>query len=643
MRAATTVLALASLGLTLALPGPAAAADPAEIELAETYAPVVRLVEQAEECAEGEPYAPIDVELVLGNDEVAFRGPWDTTNLVAVGPTGEEIGQGRFDYHLDFPGEALDPGCTYELWQRRLAEGSAPTVYAHVAREADRPGKLALQYWFFYVFNDFNNLHEGDWETIQLVFDANTAEEALQGAPVEVGYSQHEGAERAEWGGDKLEIVGGTHPVVYPAAGSHASFYDEGLFLGRSAAQGVGCDDTNGPHRETVPTVATVPSERLEYLADFPWLGFQGRWGELRPAFFNGPTGPNMKIQWTEPISWAEQYWRSAAFAVPAGRAFGPAATDVFCGGVEAVSNLLIKIVRNPWGVIAFFGALAALLLWAASRTEWESSAPLRLGRRRAWGQLIVAARRMYTERFSTWVGIGLLFIPVLALETGLQAIIIHLTSIGNLVESTAETSSVVAFIVLGLGLAFTFVALTVVQAATALAMVAVDEGGKRGAREAYRKILRRELVGVVLTVCALVVVVVLLTTSVVGIPFAIWIVFRSSFLGQAFALEGLSGPRALARSFALVRGRWWRVATIEVLVTGLALLLGPLVGIGILFATPTSATLDVVNLVSSVIYTITMPFAAIASTYLYFDCRVREELEPVERRSSDTLPAEIT
>ena len=200
MRAATTVLALASLGLTLALPGPAAASDPAEIELAETYAPVVRLVEQAEECAEGEPYTPIDVELVLGNDEVAFRGPWDTTNLVAVGPTGEEIGQGKFDYHLDFPGEALDPGCTYELWQRRLAEGSAPTVYAHVAREADRPGKLALQYWFFYVFNDFNNLHEGDWETIQLVFDANTAEEALQGAPVEVGYSQHEGAERAEWG-----------------------------------------------------------------------------------------------------------------------------------------------------------------------------------------------------------------------------------------------------------------------------------------------------------------------------------------------------------------------------------------------------------------------------------------------------------
>ena len=36
------------------------------------------------------------------------------------------------------------------------------------------PGQLALQYWIFYVFNDWNNLHEGDWEMIQLNFDAAT-------------------------------------------------------------------------------------------------------------------------------------------------------------------------------------------------------------------------------------------------------------------------------------------------------------------------------------------------------------------------------------------------------------------------------------------------------------------------------------
>jgi hypothetical protein len=61
------------------------------------------------------------------------------------------------------------------------------------------PGKLALQYWFFYVYNDWNNLHEADWKMIQLVFDASTPGQALHRAPVEVGYSQHEGAERAAW------------------------------------------------------------------------------------------------------------------------------------------------------------------------------------------------------------------------------------------------------------------------------------------------------------------------------------------------------------------------------------------------------------------------------------------------------------
>ena len=121
-------------------------------------------------------------------------------------------------------------------------------MYAHVARDPGYPGKLALQYWFFYVFNDFNNLHEGDWEMIQLDFDASSAHEALKQDPVAVGYSSHEGAERADWDEDKLEIVDGTHPVVYPAAGWHANKYTAALYLGSSAKAGVGCDDTRGPH-----------------------------------------------------------------------------------------------------------------------------------------------------------------------------------------------------------------------------------------------------------------------------------------------------------------------------------------------------------------------------------------------------------
>ena len=315
-----TSAALLALG-ALAL-APAASADRAqERALAQRYAPVVRLVSHTN-CAPGKPYLPINVNLLFGGPTVALRGPWGPGDLVKIGPTATDLSKGLFEYHLDFPGNALQPGCDYLRWERRLVEGQAPAVYAHVATDPERPGKLALQYWLFYVFNDWNNLHEGDWEMIQLVFDASTPAQALERSPLEVGYSQHEGAERAAWNDDKLERVDGTHPVVHPAAGSHANFYGESLYLGSSAEQGVGCDDTRGPTFDIRPAVQTLPSDPAQARANYPWIAFEGRWGELRPAFFNGPTGPNLKTQWTEPIGWSEG-WRSRSYTVPGGSAFG--------------------------------------------------------------------------------------------------------------------------------------------------------------------------------------------------------------------------------------------------------------------------------------------------------------------------------
>ncbi len=291
---------------------PVAAADLAdETALAQRHAPVVRLVEQPEECGHGEPYRPTDVDLLFDEPTVALRGPWNAVDLVKVGPKAEDVA-GLFEYHLDFPGNALNPGCGYERWDRRLREGHEPAVYSHVATDPAHPGKLALQYWLFYTFNDWNNLHEGDWEMIQLLFDADDAEEALGEDPVSVGYSQHEGAEAADWGDEKLELVDGRRPVVYPAAGSHANFFDPALYVGSSGEQGVGCDDTRGPHLQIEPKVITIPSETSAASAALPWITYEGRWGELQDAFFNGPTGPNLKEQWTEPVTWSEG-WRPRA------------------------------------------------------------------------------------------------------------------------------------------------------------------------------------------------------------------------------------------------------------------------------------------------------------------------------------------
>jgi hypothetical protein len=172
-----------------------------------------------------------------------------------------------------------------------VAAASQPTTYAHVVTEPSHPGQLALQYWFFYLFNDFNDKHEGDWEMIQLNFDAPTAASALTVEPTLVGFSQHEGAESAPWGDPRLQLVDGTHPVVYPALGSHANYYSSKLYLGRSAAQGVGCDNTLGPSRELRPAVSLVPTARDAYLDAFPWLGYDGHWVRRTAASTTAPPG----------------------------------------------------------------------------------------------------------------------------------------------------------------------------------------------------------------------------------------------------------------------------------------------------------------------------------------------------------------
>ena len=251
------LIVTAAVCLALGVPS-AGAADAAET-LALRYAPVIRLVKQTEPCGHGEPYRPTDANVVLGNAEVALRGPWDATNVVSVAPAAADLSAGLHGYHLDFPGNAVEPACDYEEWSQRATEHSPPTMYARVVGDPAYPNQIALQYWFFYLFNDFNDKHEGDWEMIQLDFDASTAQTALAQKPALIGYSQHEGAEEAHWGDSKLELVDGTHPVVYPAAGSHANYYDSALYLGRSAAQGVGCDDTVGPSRDVRPVVAVIP------------------------------------------------------------------------------------------------------------------------------------------------------------------------------------------------------------------------------------------------------------------------------------------------------------------------------------------------------------------------------------------------
>ena len=622
--------------MCLALVVPGVARAQAEEELAERYAPVVRLVEQEEECGPGEPYEPIDIDAILDEDTVSLRGPWRSNDLVEIGPSADDLGRGLFEYNLDFPGDALNPGCDYELWARRITAGAEPTVYAHVVTEPAYPDRLALQYWFYYPFNDWNNLHEGDWEMIQLVFPASSPEEALEVEPLEVGYSQHEGAERAEWGDEKLEVVDGTHPVVYPAAGSHANFYIEGLHLGRSAEQGVGCDDTSGPSEELRPAVLSISSDPEAAQATFPWIAFEGRWGERQQAFYNGPTGPNLKTQWTEPITWAED-WRDRSYAVPAGGAFGTDATDFFCGAVEAGSNFVLRAVDNGARLALVLGVLAGLVVLLLTRTSWRPSTPLRVGRRRTWGQTFTASWRMYGLRPWLFLGIGLVVIPISLVITGLQILLFSATSLVG-IDPNGEGGGFRVGLGVWLGTVLTLLALALVQAACARAIVEVDAHREPGIRAVYRLAFDSmwELLGALAVAVAVVTV---LSISIFLLPFAIWLAVRWALLVPVVELEERSALGALRRSGQLVRLQWLKVGTLVVAAAALAIVAGPF--LGALLILLVDAPFGLVNVLAGLVYAVAMPFVGIATTYVYHDTLARERLSEREQAPAE-LPAEI-
>jgi hypothetical protein len=246
--------AVSSLVLAVAVTGASSAAGAgAARTLASQYAPIVMVRAQDEDppCdTSREQFDPTTVGVALGNPEVELVAPPGSDEPGVRAPTAADIAGLGEGWYLDLPGNPLVAGCTYaQDFADLVAEGEAPAIaYAHVRH---RPGDdaLVVQYWFYYYFNEFNDLHESDWEGMQIVFDAASPRAALAAGPSEIGLFQHGGGERADWTDEKVE-KDGDHPIVYAAAGSHATFYGSEIYFenGRFGA-GVGCDIPSGPLR----------------------------------------------------------------------------------------------------------------------------------------------------------------------------------------------------------------------------------------------------------------------------------------------------------------------------------------------------------------------------------------------------------
>jgi hypothetical protein len=156
---------------------------------------------------------------------------------------------------------------------------------------------LWLQYWFFYFLNDYQlawgiDVHEGDWEMIQLRVEDD--------APVEAAYAQHTFCELRAWedvrrlAGEKREEGAEPapgdedRPLVFVGRGSHASFFDPGYHPTDFY------DITDGRQRAKTET-------RLVDVTEAPgWLRWPGHWGGDRTGYA-GPGAPCRHPQWHRP------------------------------------------------------------------------------------------------------------------------------------------------------------------------------------------------------------------------------------------------------------------------------------------------------------------------------------------------------
>lgn len=184
-------------------PQPAAAA----VATAEQYAPVLHL-------AAAEHYRPLAMQDYVAHASLRSGTP-PRGKLAQSAPTLFSLPTGTGASYLDIRGaEPYLHVSQYRTVEQELEQSQPrPTVYWRITRQLST-GTTAIEYWFLYLYNDFADKHEADWEGVTVF--------VRDGKPIGNAYSEHQG--RA-W-----NTATGDHPEVYVAAGSHANYAAPGSY-----------------------------------------------------------------------------------------------------------------------------------------------------------------------------------------------------------------------------------------------------------------------------------------------------------------------------------------------------------------------------------------------------------------------------
>jgi len=325
-------------------------------ELLQRHTPVLRYDSQ-------EPYFADAASEWTDNPGNQLRRA-DGTVLASATPAADEaklslsfLGPSRYAGGVPVSGDdrIADPAHDYvaQAQSMHAQPQYANRVYGHAATGSD--GRVWLAYWFFYFYNDYNligplikaGLHQGDWEMIQLRLDP-----AAQVPDLAV-YAQHKHAGQRPW--TQVERIG-NQPVVYPARGSHASYFASGVHW-----TGDWFDFADG--KRGAPPLA------LRIVADTGgsdgWSVWPGFWGGTQPPPNNinplddsSPRGPGGHAQWKDPVTLVQTAAAHEATIAPPSPGTIPAPAPTVTS--SAVGNDLHLAydthVDNPAGLVVAIG-----------------------------------------------------------------------------------------------------------------------------------------------------------------------------------------------------------------------------------------------------------------------------------------------
>jgi hypothetical protein len=592
----------------------------ADEELARKHAPIVYLPRQDSACdAAGSSIRPVPVDTVLGNSEIALR-KLDDPGFSIYGPTAADLareGTRYFDAYIDLPGDPRRSSCKYQLDAARYAAGAPNVTYARVVQQNET---LVLQYWLFYYFNNWNNKHEADWELIQLTWDASSANRALQKNPRTISLSQHSIGEKARWTDAKLHREG-DRPLVFVAAGSHANYFAPRMYMGLgSGGEGVGCDDASNSVERTPLSAVLLPNTVTRSSDPFAWLSFKGYWGEQAGPEHDGASNPVTKQNWLKPLAW-ENRLRETSTTVPLRNTMGPNAIGTFCDMVAfGAGNILPWYRADPTVLLVAFGLVSAGGLVGLTRTRYLPVRGLPLRSRRRMGQLLLTAVEVYRQKAFVFLTIGLAVLPIGLLTPQINwpnDWTLPFNLYGPLNSEVASIVRAVLQVELRFGLPY----LLLLWASTTV-VSRLERGEPVGAAEALGD-LGRSLPRLLLIRLISMTAIVLLTLTIVGVPFAIWLAVRWAFAEQAVLLDGRPVLRGLGISAVLAKRGWWWSAGAVFSLGFVGLVAASAFGVAaIVFMT--SVPLVYINLATSLVFVAVVPFVAISMSLLYFDLQSR-------------------